>query len=84
MGPATGRLFVARAEDGVTHDGNATPARHDANPIVGWTTYGDVFVEGARMSARRIAAVAATVAVDRAAHHAGRRRPRVVAIGGEP
>lgn len=79
MGPATDRLYAAVAEDRVTHDGHPGLARHVANCVAKRTTFGDVIVKDGRSSPRKIdAAVAAIVAVDRAAHHASRRRRLLV------
>ena len=75
MGPATDRLFVAVAEQTITHDGDERLASHIAHAIAKTTPHGDVIVKDKRMSTRKIdAAIAAIIAADRAAFHAANRR----------
>jgi phage terminase large subunit-like protein len=82
MGPATDRFYQSVMEDRMTHDGDSRLAKHIANAVTRRSTYGDLIVKDKRWSTRKIdAAVAAVVAVDRAAFHAGKKpkRARVVA-----
>lgn len=77
MGPATDRTFTLLSEGRLTHDGNASMARHFANCIAKRTSHGDVVVKDGKSSPRKIdAAVAAIVAIDRAAWHVERPRKR--------
>ncbi len=59
--PSTGRL---------THDGDPRLASHVAHCVARSTPHGDVITKDRKHSTRKIAAVAAIVAVDRAAWHA--------------
>lgn len=71
MGPACDRLFAAVAEGTVTHDGDPGLARHVGNCVARSSPHGDLVVKDRKWSPRKIdAAVAAIVAVDRAAWHA--------------
>ncbi len=83
MAPATDRLFQLVTSRQVTHDGDNRLAAHVAHCVAKSTTLGDLVVKDKRNSPRKIdAAVAAIVAVDRAAWHAARSRParnRVIA-----
>lgn len=81
MGPATDRLFQLVMEARVTHDGDARLARHVTNCIAKPSPHGDLVTKDRRMSPRKIdAAVAAVVAVDRAAHHAKQPKRRRVYV----
>lgn len=70
MGPATDRMYAAVMEQRMTHDGDERLAAHIANAVAKTTAAGDVISKDARNSPRKIdAAVAAIVALDRAAWH---------------
>lgn len=70
MGPATDRMYAAVMERQLTHDGDERLAAHIANAVAKTTAAGDVITKDARQSPRKIdAAVAAIVALDRAAWH---------------
>lgn len=78
MGPATDRLYQAVVTDQITHDGDSRLASHIAHCVPKATAHGDLVAKDKKNSPRKIdAAVAAIIAVERAAHHtnkAGRRR----------
>lgn len=80
MAPATDRLYQAAAAGGLTHDGDERLAAHVAHCVAKTTPMGDLVSKDKRGSPRRIdAAVAAIVALDRAAWHqtrTPRRRAR--------
>lgn len=81
MAPATDRFYQLCADGRLTHDGDVRLAAHVAHCVAKATPLGDLITKDRRMSPRKIdAAVAAVVAVDRAAHHAGKtkRRRRMV------
>ena len=81
MAPATDRLYQAVIEHKITHDGDARLAAHVAHCVAKSTPMGDLVSKDKRMSSRKIdAAVAAIVANDRAAHHAGKTRRKVAAF----
>jgi len=82
MAPATDRLYQAVVEQTVTHDGDARLAAHVAHCVAKSTPMGSLVSKDKRGSPRKIdAAVAAIVAVDRAAFHANRAsRRRAVAF----
>lgn len=70
MAPATDRLYQAAATRAVTHDGDARMAAHLAHAVAKRTPMGDLISKDKRGSPRKIdAAVAAIVALDRAAFH---------------
>lgn len=70
MGPATDRFRQAVIEKRLTHDGDKRMAAHVANAVAKVTAAGEVIVKDERNSPRKIdAAVAAIVALDRAAWH---------------
>ncbi|GAB4082088.1 terminase large subunit [Modestobacter muralis] len=70
MAPATDRLYQAVTTETVTHDGDSRLAAHIAHCTARSTPLGDLVVKDKRGSPRKIdAAVAAIVALDRAAHH---------------
>ena len=71
MGPATDRFYQLVMSRALTHDGDPRLARHVANCVAKPSPAGDLVTKDRRMSVRKIdAAVAAIVAVDRAAYHA--------------
>ena len=75
MGPATDRAYQAVVEQTLTHDGDHRLAAHLAHAVAKRTPVGDVIVKDARTSPRKIdAAVAAIIALDRAAHHTNTKR----------
>jgi phage terminase large subunit-like protein len=77
MAPATDRAYQLIAAGSLTHDGDSRLAAHIANAVAKSTPHGDVIVKARRGDPRKIdAAVAAIVAVDRAAFHAGRTKKR--------
>ena len=70
MAPATDRLYQAVVTSALTHDGNRRMAAHMANAVAKPTPMGDLVSKDKRGSPRKIdAAVAAIVALDRAAWH---------------
>lgn len=80
MAPATDRMFQAVTTQTVTHDGDARFAAHVAHCTAKTTPLGDLVSKDKRGSPRKIdAAVAAIVALDRAAHHAKTKTRRRVA-----
>ncbi len=77
MGPATDRTYQAVAAGTVSHDGDSRLAAHVGHCVAKPSPHGDLIVKDRRGSPRKIdAAVAAIVALDRAAWHAARARPR--------
>lgn len=84
MGPAVDRAYTAVMQRAVTHDGHEALARHVGHAVAKPGSAGDLLVKDRKDSPRRIdAAVAAVIAVDRAAHHATRpRRSRRVHVFG--
>lgn len=81
MGPATDRAYALIAEQRMTHNGDDVLSRHIANAVVKSTPMGSSLSKDRRGSPRKIdAAVAAVVALDRAAwHHTNRPKRRRVA-----
>lgn len=76
MAPATDRLYQAVTAQTITHDGDARLAAHIAHCVAKATPMGDLVSKDKRGSPRKVdAAVAAIVAVDRAAHHS-KTKPR--------
>ena len=74
MGPATQRFFESVMDRRITHDGNPALARHVANCVLKTDARGSRIVKDKPGSGRKIdAAVAAVMALERAAWHAGRR-----------
>jgi phage terminase large subunit-like protein len=70
MAPATDRLYQAVMTRTVTHDGDRRLAAHVAHCVAKSTPMGDLVTKDKRGSPRKIdAAVAAIVALDRAAWH---------------
>lgn len=79
MGPATDRMYQAVMAEQVAHDGDDRLAAHFSHAVAKRTPSGDVITKEKRMSPKKIdGAVAAIVALDRAAHHARKSRRRVV------
>lgn len=79
MGPACDRLAGLVLEGRLRHDGSERLADHVGNAVPIETPHGAVIVKDKRSSPRRIdAAVAAILAVDRAAEYAVKRRGMVV------
>lgn len=79
MGPATDRMFQAVVNQEITHDGSEAMAAHFAHATAKTTAAGDLLQKDKRNSPRKIdAAVAAVIALDRAAHHAKKTKRRVV------
>ncbi|MGG5172680.1 terminase large subunit domain-containing protein [Pseudarthrobacter sp. J1738] len=80
MAPATDRMFQAVAMNTVSHDGNEDLAKHIAHCVAKSTALGDLVSKDKRNSPRKIdAAVAAIVALDRAAWHQTNTKRRRVA-----
>lgn len=81
MAPACDRFRTGVLEGGLTHDGDPTLARHVGNCIAKDTPAGTVVTKAFADSPKRIdAAVAAIVAYDRAAWHAGDGEDLVIAF----
>lgn len=83
MGPATDRFYQLVMENTLTHDGDSRLVSHVAHCCAKPSPHGDLVTKDRRNSPRKIdAAVAAIVAVDRAAYHANQapRRRRVVSF----
>ncbi|MDO5503934.1 MAG: terminase large subunit [Actinomycetia bacterium] len=80
MAPATDRFYQAVTSGQVTHDGDERLAAHVAHCVANRTPMGDLVSKDKRGSPRKIdAAVAAIVALERAAWHTNQRpRRRVV------
>ncbi len=70
MAPATDRAYQLLTTGRLTHDGDPRLASHVAHCVARSTPHGDVITKDRKHSTRKIAAVAAIVAVDRAAWHA--------------
>lgn len=79
MAPATDRLYQGVVTGTLTHDGDTRMAAHMAHCIAKATPMGDLVSKDKRGSPRKIdAAVAAIVALDRAAyHHTKKSKKRV-------
>ncbi len=74
MAPATDRLYQSVVEETVTHDGDSRLANHIAHCVAKRTPMGDLVAKDKRGSPRKIdAAVAAIVALDRAAWHTAQK-----------
>jgi phage terminase large subunit-like protein len=79
MGPATDRMYQAVVNEQITHDGNEQMAAHFSHASARSTAAGDLLKKDKRNSPRKIdAAVAAIIALDRAAHYSKKSRKRVV------
>ena len=80
MAPATDRAYAAVMNEGMTHDGSEVLSRHIGNATAKSTPMGASLTKDRRNSPRKIdAAVAAVVALDRAAWHVNNRPRRGVA-----
>jgi phage terminase large subunit-like protein len=78
MGPATARFYQLVVDQVLTHDGGSALARHVANAILREDSRGARLSKETKDSPRRIdAAVAAVMAVHRAAELAGEREPSI-------
>ncbi len=70
MAPATDRLYQLAVTGGIEHDGDPRMTAHFNNAVAKNTNLGDLISKDKKGSARKIdSAVAAIVAVDRAAFH---------------
>lgn len=77
MAPATDRLYQAVTTQTISHDGDSRLAAHIAHCVAKPTPLGDLVTKDKRGSPRKIdAAVAAIVAVDRAAWHSKQTQRR--------
>ena len=78
MAPATDRFYAAVTTGALTHDGDEDLAAHLGNAVAKSTAQGDLIAKDKRGSPRKIdAAVAAIVALDRAAHHSQKKTRKV-------
>jgi phage terminase large subunit-like protein len=78
MGPATSRFYSAVVDGLLSHDGSSALARHVGNAVLKEDSRGARLAKESKMSHRRIdAAVAAVMAVDRAAVLAGVGQPAI-------
>lgn len=78
MAPATDRFYAAVVDATVTHDGDHRLAAHLGNAVAKSTPMGDLISKDKKNSKNKIdAAVAAIVALDRAAFHSNKRKTRV-------
>lgn len=76
MIPATARFRQAIINGGATHSGDADLSRHVENAVVKVSSRGEQIVKDAKTSPRKIdLAVAAVMALERAAWHADNSRP---------
>lgn len=79
MVPATQRFYEAVLNRSLTHSGEQVLARHIGNAVLRTDSRGSRLSKESKGSPRRIdLAVAAVMAVERAAYWAGRGRPQVV------
>lgn len=79
MAPATDRMFQAVSTGSLSHDGDERMAAHFSHAVAKSTSLGDLISKDKRNSPRKIdAAVAAVVALDRAAFHTKKSKKRVV------
>jgi phage terminase large subunit-like protein len=77
MAPATDRFYAAVVDKTLTHDGDRRLAAHLAHAVAKRTPMGDLIAKDKKHSPRKIdAAVAAVVALDRAAHHTNNKTRR--------
>ena len=77
MAPATDRFYAAVIDQTLSHDGDATLAAHIAHCVAKRTPQGDLVSKDKKNSPRKIdAAVAAIVALDRAAWHHSKKSRR--------
>ena len=78
MGPATARMYQLVVDQVLTHDGDSRRARHVSNAVLREDSRGARLSKEHRDSPRKIdAAVAAVMAVHRAAEFAGAVRPDI-------
>lgn len=77
MGPATARFYAAVVDRLLSHDGSSALARHVANAVLKEDSRGARLAKEHKDSKRRIDAVAAVMAHDRAATLAGDRGPSI-------
>jgi phage terminase large subunit-like protein len=78
MTPATSRFYEAAVNRAVTHSGDVRLARHIGSAVLKEDARGARITKPGKLSRRRIdAAVAAIMALDRAAYHARDRRPQI-------
>ena len=83
MAPATDRAYALISTGALTHDGDPDMAEHMGNAVAKRTAMGDLIAKDKRNSTRKIdSAVAAIVAIDRAAWHKANppKRRRAVAF----
>lgn len=74
MAPATDRFYAAVVDGRLIHDGNERLAEHLGNAVAKSTVQGDLISKDKRGSKNKIdAAVAAIVALDRAAFHTNKK-----------
>lgn len=79
MAPATDRFYAAVTTGALSHDGSDDLATHLGNAVAKATPMGDLIAKDKRGSPRKIdAAVAAIVALDRAAFHTTKKNRRRV------
>lgn len=77
MAPATDRFYQAVVDQGVTHDGSQRLGEHLGNCVAKATPLGDLVSKDKKGSLNKIdGAVAAIVALDRAAFHQNKPRKR--------
>ena len=75
MAPATDRFYASVVDRNLTHDGDHRLTAHLSHAVAKRTPMGDLIAKDRRGSPRKIdAAVAAIVALDRAAHHNNTKR----------
>ena len=79
MIPATERFYEAVMNKALSHSGHPDLARHIGNAVIRRTTHGGHLQKDAKGSPRKIdLAVAAVMALERAAHSKPRVRPRII------
>ena len=79
MIPATERFYEAVMNRALSHSGNPDLARHIGNAVIRRTTHGGHLQKDAKSSPRKIdLAVAAVMALERAAQSKPRPRPRII------
>ena len=73
MAPATDRLYSAIMEGKITHDGDERMVKHFNQAVAKDTHMGALISKDKKGGSRKIdSAVAAIVAMDRAAHHSAK------------
>ena len=81
MIPATERFYEAVMNKALSHSGDPDLARHIGNAVIRRTTHGGHLQKDAKGSPRKIdLAVAAVMALERAAHYKPKPRPRVISM----